>query len=208
MDHKYYIILGVGLLAQVFFSARVIIQWILSERARQVLSPSLFWVFSLAGAFLLCLYGWLREDFAIVLGQFVSYYIYLANLNMKGIWRKLPFYIQTVLTITPIAAICFVASHANEFISHFLHNEQVPLWLLIFGSAGQLLFTLRFVYQWLYSINKGESKLPEVFWIISLLGSLTIVSYGILRSDIVLILGQSFGIIAYVRNLCLLKKTN
>lgn len=49
--------LAVGFLAQGFFSARILVQWLLSERARKVLSPSVFWVLSLAGAYLLCFYG-------------------------------------------------------------------------------------------------------------------------------------------------------
>lgn len=198
-------ILAIGFLAQGFFSARILVQWILSERARRVLSPSLFWILSLAGAYLLCLYGWLRDDFSIVLGQFISYYIYLWNLNIKGIWRKIPTLLRLVLMLTPIAAICFVAGNAEAFTARFLHNEAVPLWLLLFGSAGQVLFTLRFVYQWLYSRKEGKSRLPAGFWAISLIGSLTIVTYGLLRLDTVLIVGQSFGIIAYIRNLILIK---
>lgn len=198
-------ILAIGFLAQGFFSARILVQWILSERARRVLSPSLFWILSLAGAYLLCLYGWLRDDFSIVLGQFISYYIYLWNLNIKGIWRKIPTLLRLVLMLTPIAAICFVAGNAEAFTARFLHNEAVPLWLLLFGSAGQVLFTLRFVYQWLYSRREGKSRLPAGFWAISLIGSLTIVTYGVIRLDAVLIVGQSFGIIAYIRNLILIK---
>lgn len=198
-------ILAIGFLAQGFFSARILVQWILSERARRVLSPSLFWILSLAGAYLLCLYGWLRDDFSIVLGQFISYYIYLWNLNIKGIWEKIPTLLRLVLMLTPIAAICFVAGNAEAFTARFLHNEAVPLWLLLFGSAGQVLFTLRFVYQWLYSRREGKSRLPAGFWAISLIGSLTIVTYGLIRLDAVLIVGQSFGIIAYIRNLTLIK---
>jgi len=81
------------------------------------------------------------------------------------------------------------------------HNENIPLWLVIFGSAGQIIFTLRFVYQWAYSRRRHESMLPRGFWIISLIGSGVIVAYGIFRKDPVLILGQSFGFVAYVRNL-------
>lgn len=198
-------ILAIGFLAQGFFSARILVQWILSERARRVLSPSLFWILSLAGAYLLCLYGWLRDDFSIVLGQFISYYIYLWNLNIKGIWEKIPTLLRLVLMLTPIAAICFVAGNAEAFTARFLHNEAVPLWLLLFGSAGQVLFSLRFVYQWLYSRREGKSRLPAGFWAISLIGSLTIVIYGFIRLDAVLIVGQSFGIIAYIRNLILIK---
>ncbi|MCD8296170.1 MAG: lipid-A-disaccharide synthase N-terminal domain-containing protein [Prevotella sp.] len=199
------VILVIGFMAQAFFSARTLVQWALSERAKKVLSPSLFWIFSVLGAYLLCLYGWLRNDFSIVLGQFISYYIYLWNLKMKGIWNNTPFILRFILLLTPIIAICFVASNAGVFVARFLHNEKVPLWLLLFGSAGQVLFTLRFVYQWLYSRKRGESRLPAGFWLISLVGSLSIVSYGIIRLDPVLIVGQSFGLVVYIRNLILLR---
>lgn len=204
MDNQI-LILAIGFLAQGFFSARILVQWVLSERAKHVLSPSLFWILSLAGAYLLCLYGWLRNDFAIVLGQFIAYYIYLWNLNIKGVWHKIPLLFRGILLLTPIVAICFVASNAGEFTARFLQNKSVPLWLLIFGSAGQVLFTLRFIYQWIYSKREGVSRLPAGFWIISLAGSLSIVTYGIIRHDIVLIVGQSFGLVAYIRNLVLIK---
>lgn len=201
-------ILAIGFLAQGFFSARILVQWVLSERARRVLSPSLFWVLSLAGAYLLCLYGWLRHDFAIVLGQFISYYVYLWNLDIKGVWPKIPLPLRGVLLLTPVVVLCMVAGNAAEFAARFLQNSDVPLWLLLFGSAGQVLFTLRFVYQWLYSRRKGESRLPAGFWLISLSGSLAIISYGIIRRDPVLIVGQAFGLVAYARNLVLIKNEN
>jgi lipid-A-disaccharide synthase-like uncharacterized protein len=194
-------VLCIGFLAQAFFSARILTQWILSERARTVLSPSIFWVFSIGGSYLLCLYGWLRQDFSIVLGQFVAYYIYLWNLKAKGLWDRLPRWLCLLLMATPIAAILFVCGHAAEFVSGFLQNDAVPLWLILFGSFGQLLFTCRFIYQWWYSHRHGASLLPAGFWWQSLIGSLSIVIYGIIRHDPVLILGQSFGLVAYVRNL-------
>jgi lipid-A-disaccharide synthase-like uncharacterized protein len=89
-------------------------------------------------------------------------------------------------------------------VMRFLHNDEVAPWLLIFGSVGQVLFTLRFLYQWLYSRRKQESQLPAGFWIISLIGSTMILTYGIIRTDIVLMLGQGFGFIAYARNLYLI----
>ncbi len=201
-------IMAIGFLAQGFFSARILVQWIMSERAKRVLSPSLFWVFSLIGSYLLCLYGWLRDDFSIVFGQFISYYVYLWNLYAKGIWGRIPKIFQIILACTPIVAICLVASNADTYIQRFIHNDAVPMWLLLFGSAGQFIFTMRFVYQWYYSHRLGMSKLPAFFWILSLVGSLTIVSYGIIRHDIVLIVGQSFGLVAYTRNLCLLHRKN
>ena len=201
-------ILAIGFLAQVFFAARGLVQWILSERARKVLSPSIFWILSLAGAYLLCIYGWLRNDFAIVFGQFVSYYVYLWNLNAKGVWQRLPWIVRLVLFATPLVAICLVIGNAGTFFEQFLNNADVPMWLVVFGSAGQILFTLRFIYQWLYCRRDGQSQLPAGFWRISLAGALIILSYGILRLDPVLMVGHGFGLITYIRNLMLAHNSN
>ena len=196
----------IGFLAQVFFSARILLQWILSERAKKVISPAIFWQLSIVGSYLLFVYGWLREDFAIILGQIISYYIYIWNLDKKHQWKKLPFVIRTLLLLTPVAAILYMLKDASAFVDQFFRNEKIPLWLLIYGSMGQIIFTLRFVYQWIYSKRKDESLLPIGFWVISLFGSLIIVSYAIYRRDPVLILGQSTGLIAYSRNIYLSRR--
>lgn len=201
------LVICIGFLAQGFFSARILVQWIMSEKARKSLSPAIFWILSIAGSYIFCLYGWLRDDFAIILGQVISYYIYLWNLRAKGVWKKVPLIFRIILALTPVVAVFCMAGDAREVIDRFFRNEDVPLWLLLFGSAGQVLFTLRFIYQWLYSRRNGESQLPAGFWIISLAGSLTIVSYGIMRQDIVLIVGQSFGLVAYIRNLMLIYRS-
>ena len=196
----------IGFLAQVFFSARILLQWFLSERAKKVISPAIFWQLSIVGSYLLFVYGWLRDDFAIILGQIISYYIYIWNLDKKHQWKKLPFIIRTLLLLTPVAAILYMFKDASAFVDQFFRNEKIPLWLLVYGSMGQIIFTLRFVYQWIYSKRKDESLLPIGFWVISLLGALIIVSYAIYRRDPVLILGQSTGLIAYSRNIYLSRK--
>ena len=92
------------------------------------------------------------------------------------------------------------------FVDNFFFNEKVSFGLVLFGSAGQIIFTLRFIYQWFYSVRRHQSFLPRGFWIISLIGSGLIISYGIFRHDPVLILGQSFGFVAYTRNLMIGRK--
>ena len=196
-----FIVLAIGFGAQLFFSARILVQWLMSERARRVLSPSIFWVLSLCGSYLMCLYGYLRSDFSIVLGQFISYYIYLWNLSLKGVFGRLHVALRALLLLTPVLALLAVLSDAESAYMEFFHNADVPLWLLVYGSAGQVIFVMRFIYQWFYSYRRHESMLPAGFWIISLVGSLTIVSYGVMRGDIVLMVGQSFGLVAYIRNL-------
>lgn len=196
----------IGFLAQICFSGRLLFQWIMSEKAKQVVSPSIFWLLSLLGSYLLFFYGWLRDDFAIILGQFISYYIYIWNLDIKNNWKKIPRPIRYILIATPFLAISYMFSESRAFISQFFRNEDVPLWLLIYGSLGQIIFTLRFIYQWVYSRKRHESILPLGFWLISLLGSAIIVSYAIVRHDPVMILGQSTGLVVYIRNIWILKK--
>lgn len=200
-------IYAIGFVAQGFFSARILVQWILSERAKRVVSPAAYWICSIVGSWLLFVYGYMRDDFAIILGQFISYYIYLWNLDAKGLWRVIPLAVRWLLLLTPPAAVlAAVGGDAPAFFESFFHNGEIPLPLLLFGSAGQMIFTLRFVYQWICSVRRRESVLPAGFWILSLAGSGMIVLYGIVRHDPVLILGQSVGFVAYTRNLFIGKK--
>ncbi len=196
----------VGFLAQAFFSARILFQWILSERAHKVVSPTIYWVLSMLGSYLLFMYGWLRDDFSIILGQSIAYYIYIWNLYEKGAWSRVHWLIRSLLLLTPLAAFTYMLWNGNAFIQTFFRNHQVPLWLVIFGSLGQVIFTLRFIYQWFYSYRRKESILPMGFWIISLVGSSIIIAYGLFRLDPVLILGQSVGFVAYFRNIIIDRK--
>ncbi len=193
----------IGFLAQALFSARLLLQWLLSERKRQVVSPSVYWILSIAGSYLLFIYGWLRDDFAIIFGQFISYYIYLWNLREKGLLARVPAVFRYVLALTPVAAVLLAIGNAEAFARDFFMNERIPFWLVLFGSSGQIVFTLRFIYQWFYSYKRKASILPVGFWVISLVGSGLIVSYGLFRRDPVIILGQSFGFVAYIRNIML-----
>ncbi|WP_298646453.1 lipid-A-disaccharide synthase N-terminal domain-containing protein [uncultured Proteiniphilum sp.] len=194
-------IYAIGFLAQAFFSARILYQWIVTEKAKKIISPPAFWILSIFGSYLLFIYGVLRNDFAIIFGQFLAYYIYLWNLNIQGIWKRLNVVLKTLLLLTPVMAAAFLMRDMDVFTAIFFRQKDIPLWLLIFGSAGQVLFTFRFIYQWIYSAHRHRSVLPIGFWIISLLGSGIIVAYGIFRLDPVLILGQSVGFVAYVRNI-------
>lgn len=196
-----YIVFGIGLFAQLLFAARLLVQWIASERARKVLSPALFWQLSMAASFLLCVYGWLRNDFAIIAGQLICYYIYIWNLNSKGQWLIIPSVARFIFVMLPIAAITYFLFDWENTVEHLFRQEDIPVWLIAYGVMAQLTFTLRFIFQWWHSRRAGESVLPPAFWIISLTGSAMIISYAIIRRDPVLILGQAGGFIVYVRNI-------
>jgi lipid-A-disaccharide synthase-like uncharacterized protein len=77
------------------------------------------------------------------------------------------------------------------------------LWVLI-GLAAQVLFSMRFVVQWIASERKRQSVIPISFWYFSIAGSLVLLLYAIHRNDPVFTLGQAFGTFVYVRNLMLI----
>lgn len=199
------LILSVGLSAQLLFSIRTLVQWIASEKAKKVLSPVLFWQLSLLASFIFCMYGWLRNDFAIVLGQLISYYIYIWNLKIENNWQQLNAGVRFLAYATPVAALLYVCSDIQGSYDKLFNQTDLPLSLILFGSIGQLIFVFRFIYQWWYSKQLQRSVLPFKFWLISLVGASIIFTYGIIRFDIVLMLGQSFGLVVYIRNMVLWK---
>ena len=84
-------------------------------------------------------------------------------------------------------------------------NEQI--WIA-FGLTGQLLFTARFVVQWLSSEREKRSVVPPSFWYFSIGGALMLLVYAIYKRDIVFTFGQSSGLFIYVRNLQLIRNAN
>jgi lipid-A-disaccharide synthase-like uncharacterized protein len=70
---------ALGFLAQAMFSARFIVQWIASERARRSIIPAAFWWFSIAGGLLLFIYSLHRRDPVFIIGQGGGLLIYVRN---------------------------------------------------------------------------------------------------------------------------------
>lgn len=193
----------VGLAAQLLFSGRLFLQWILSEKHKRVLTPSLFWKLSLMASFLLFAYGYLRNDFSIMLGQAITYFIYIRNLQLQGEWQKSPLVLRWFLYLFPVFLVVYSYNNNVYDVHKLFFNEAIPWWLLILGSFAQIIFNLRFIYQWIYSERRKESSLPFGFWMLSLLGAVLILIYAILRRDPVLILGHLMGSIIYIRNIIL-----
>ncbi len=197
------IVFLIGFLAQLLFSARQLTQWISSERAGKILSPLLFWQLSVLASFLLMVYGILRSDLAIILGQMITYGVYLRNLYYFGFWKKLPKLITLVMTIFPFIALALIWQGDSSNFQNLVSSKNIPTALLVWGIAGQFVFTFRFVYQLVFSEKRKESILPVGFWIISITGSIMILSYATIRKDPVLFAGQIFGVVVYSRNLLL-----
>tara|TARA_B100001057_G_scaffold445366_1_gene482992 strand:+ start:939 stop:1235 length:297 start_codon:yes stop_codon:yes gene_type:complete len=91
-------------------------------------------------------------------------------------------------------------------LNYFLNLSVIEIFFLIIGLIGQGLFASRFIVQWIYSEKKGESHIPIIFWYLSIFGGIGLLVYAIFRKDPVIILGQTFGIFIYLRNLFLIYK--
>jgi len=78
------------------------------------------------------------------------------------------------------------------------------LWIAI-GLGGQLIFSGRMLVQWLASEKSRKSVVPAAFWYMSLGGALMLTAYFIWRQDMVGLLGQTMGLVIYVRNIRLLR---
>ena len=87
----------------------------------------------------------------------------------------------------------------------WLVSFTLTVWIAV-GFAGQLLFSARFIVQWVLSERKGRSYIPMAFWYFSIVGGMTLLAYAIHRQDPVFIVGQAFGLIIYLRNLTLIAR--
>jgi lipid-A-disaccharide synthase-like uncharacterized protein len=72
----------VGYLGQGLFFSRFVVQWIATERRRQVTIPTSFWWLSLGGATLLLAYAIHKVDGVFITGQAISWIPYVRNLRI------------------------------------------------------------------------------------------------------------------------------
>lgn len=88
----------------------------------------------------------------------------------------------------------------------YLYSVFVQSWdgWIVLGFLGQLLFTMRFLVQWLASERAKKSVIPLSFWFFSLGGGTLLFAYALYRRDPVFILGQGLGLFIYIRNLWLI----
>ena len=90
----------------------------------------------------------------------------------------------------------------TQSIGAYLHEVFVVQldWWSVLGLVAQVLFTMRFVIQWVASEQAGKSVIPFMFWVFSIGGGALLLVYAIERRDAVFILGQALGLLIYFRN--------
>ena len=77
-----------GVVAQILFAMRFVVQWIASEKEGRSVIPVAFWFFSMAGGLLTLIYGLVRREPIIILGQVLSIFIYVRNLRLIILERR------------------------------------------------------------------------------------------------------------------------
>lgn len=202
-----YWIYGLGFFAQSLFGGRLIVQLYHSEKEGKVVSPTIFWQLSLVASFLFLIYGILRDDVVIILGQTLSFFIYVRNLQLKNDWQKIPAILRVLLLLLPVFAFGWMFLGARHNFESIFAQTDLTNPLIIMGAIGQLMLNLRFVYQWYYSEKHKTSILPVGFWIISTIASAMIIFYASFRLDPVLLVAQGMGIFVYVRNILIHRRT-
>ena len=136
-----------------------------------------------------------------MLGQSLTYFIYIRNLQLQGEWDKLNFFIRFLFITFPAYIIIYYYNNNVIDIDILIKETDIASWLFTLGIISQLIFSFRFVYQWIYSENKKKSSLPLGFWLLSICGSILILIYAIFRYDPVLFIGHMIGSLLYARNI-------
>jgi lipid-A-disaccharide synthase-like uncharacterized protein len=93
-----------------------------------------------------------------------------------------------------------------DLIAFFGVDSGYELAWIGIGLFGQMLFSARFIIQWIASERVRRSVIPVAFWYFSLAGGLTLLAYAVHRRDPVFMLGQALGLVIYLRNIWLIHR--
>jgi lipid-A-disaccharide synthase-like uncharacterized protein len=96
-----------------------------------------------------------------------------------------------------------MAVSLSQAVGDYIQNVFVLRlnWWVLLGYAGQALFAMRFIVQWVASERVGRSVIPVAFWFFSIGGGVLLFVYALYIRDPVFIIGQGLGLFVYLRNL-------
>lgn len=89
----------------------------------------------------------------------------------------------------------------GDLVQWWAETPAVELVWLGLGFFAQLMFSMRFLIQWIATERARASIVPEAFWYFSFAGGVLLLSYALYRMDPVFILGQATGLVIYSRNI-------
>lgn len=211
-----------GFLSAVAFSGRMLLQWGVSESRQKSVVTRGFWTLSLIGNLLLIIHSLIQVQFHVCLAQAINAVISWRNLDLmnrkrppKSLRRTLAFMIAAMLLV--VAVFVFQGIMTGDGSVNWFRiptnawstpiEKSVSLLVHASGIIGIILFSGRFWVQWWLAEQSKESCLGTPFWLLSLIGTLLSLFYFAHIQDPVNFIGPAFGIIPYVRNLMLLRKS-
>src|SRR5256885_16663192 len=91
----------------------------------------------------------------------------------------------------------------SNVLGAYLHEVFIEKfdWIVLVGYMAQIMFTMRFVVQWIASERAGKMVMPIAFWFFSIGGGVLLFVYALYIRDPEFILGQVFGVFGYARKL-------
>jgi lipid-A-disaccharide synthase-like uncharacterized protein len=202
LPHAATIFQAIGIAGQVLFTARILVQWYASEKAKESVVPNSFWWLSVGGTLMLLAYAWFTGDAVFLIGPTLNLFLYLRNLMIAYRGRRL----GSVAVLAPLAVVMLITGGVAAYLmaaeKEILKFDESPLWLSI-GLAGTALWTLRFPVQWIISERTGKSVLPPAFWWMSIAGAGLLTAYAAYKPDAVFVLAYALNPIPAIRNLML-----
>lgn len=195
---------AVGWVGQAFFVLRTLSQWRASEQAKKSVVPTSYWWLSLAGSAALTVYQIHRQDPVFLVGVLINGALYVRNLMLLHAPRDTPRspWVPLIIGLLAFVVLSWVLMR-NEKFADLFDTRSFWLW---FGFAFQLVWTSRFVVQWILSERSGRSHLPASFFWISLVGCIGLFAYAVARLDWVMMAAFVLNPIPYVRNLVLIHR--
>lgn len=208
-----------GFLAALLFGARVVLQWIASEKEQKSVVTKNFWILSIIANLCMTVHSLIQLQLPLMLVQAGQGVLSWRNLDLMGPkpkQRSLPAVIWLLAGIELICLTLFI--YRCTFFENWSlmrvpkgpwdHSpeEFAPLMWQIVGIAGIILFASRFWVQWIFAEKKVLSHFSEAFWWISLVGALLSLAYFAKINDIVNLLGPALGLLPYARNLLLVRR--
>lgn len=87
-SHVEQIWVAVGFLGQGIFGARMLVQWLASERAGRSVIPIVFWYMSVVGSVITLTYAIYRLDPVFIVSQVGGLLVYVRNLSLIYVERS------------------------------------------------------------------------------------------------------------------------
>ncbi len=208
-----------GFLSSVAFCARMLVQWLSSEKKRESTVTPLFWQLSLCGNLTLMLHAFIQIQFHVALIQAGNAVISWRNLNLMLPKEKHFSLKQTMQILTGAIFLCILGFAvqgmtlsgnaafwfripATPWQSHSI--SHISFWWHMFGCFGLALFSTRFWIQWWYAEKFCCSYFNPAFWWTSLMGEGICLIYFLYIGDPVNYIGPLFGLVPTIRNLMLI----